>query len=103
MSSRGVAALLIIAVAGYALLALVYPIAAPVTKLDIKINRDQAIAIARQHVIGLYPEAVSAAFGADVGFAEDDADCATERTLKRQTTSAVTTARRKGLWLCYRP
>jgi len=59
MSSRSVAALLIIAVAGYILLAFVYPAAAPVTKLDIKINRDQAIAIARQHVIGLYPEGVS--------------------------------------------
>lgn len=59
MSSRRVIVLLIIAMAGYALLALVYPAAAPVTKLDIKINRDQAIAIARQHVISLYPEAVS--------------------------------------------
>ena len=59
MTARQVVTLLLIAVAGYALLSLIYPAAAPATKLDIRMSREQAIATARQHVVALYPDAGS--------------------------------------------
>jgi len=59
MSTRRIVVFLIVALAGYSLLAFVYPQVAPAARLDIRMDRQQAIAIARQHAMSLYPDAGS--------------------------------------------
>ena len=59
MSARRVLLLIMSGVAGYIVLAFIFPFTQPVAKLGVDLDRHGVIALARKHAVSIEPEAVA--------------------------------------------